>query len=168
MARTRDRAPKGTAVKRRVVEAIVVWVAVWPAVHFGLSEAYGINPWKLFGFAMYSVPGPRGGVRLVGLLPDGRAVRLDRQQLSDDERALLDRYHSYWSELGELASPSRLVDGVLARRPELESLVVDTIRYRIDRGTARVAVDEHRVRHHRDGRSETLEVPSSHADPGSG
>jgi len=143
-----------------VLEVLVVAMAVWPAVHFGLSQAYGINPWKLFGWAMYSVPGPRGGVRLVGLLADGRAVRLDRGGLADDERALLDRYHSYWSELGELASASELVEGVLAGRPELESLVVTTIAYRIDRETARVAVRERHVRHHRDGRSESLEPPA--------
>ena len=40
---------------RRCYAAAVVLLLVWPAIHFGLVTFALANPWKLAGFAMYTM-----------------------------------------------------------------------------------------------------------------
>ena len=50
--------PTGASVqmRRRLVVTILLIVAIWPAIHFGLYQFYAIDPWKLCGWAMYTRP----------------------------------------------------------------------------------------------------------------
>ncbi len=146
-------------MKRRVLKGVLVALALWPAAQFALTQAWAVNPWKLFGFAMYSVPGPRVELELIGVLPDGRGMRIDRRAYSPREHRLASRFLSYRSELGFLARGDELADGVLALRPEFESVVVHTRRYWIDPETALVTSRDEHIRHGRDGRRTPFEPP---------
>ena len=44
-------------LKRRLTAFFILAFALWPAVHYGLVLRFDVDPWKLFGWAMYSVPG---------------------------------------------------------------------------------------------------------------
>lgn len=55
-------------MKRRLARALVVFVALWPAVTLVLQFTFHVDPWKLMSFGMYSVP-PRRTATL-GALSD--------------------------------------------------------------------------------------------------
>ncbi len=42
--------------RRRLVKALVLFVALWPLVTLGLQTAFRVDPWKFMSFGMYSVP----------------------------------------------------------------------------------------------------------------
>ena len=42
--------------KARVVGTLLLLVAVWPLAHRQLVVRFDVNPWKLYGFAMYCTP----------------------------------------------------------------------------------------------------------------
>lgn len=50
-------------MKRRLARALVVFVAVWPAVTLVLQRTCAVDPWKLMSFGMYSVPPRRASDR---------------------------------------------------------------------------------------------------------
>ncbi len=54
-------------LKRSLVYAGMIGLAVWPALHIALVVEYGVNPWKLAGWGMYSAPQIAPEVRLFGL-----------------------------------------------------------------------------------------------------
>ena len=39
----------------RVVAALLLAFAIWPLCHYFVVDAYRLNPWKFFGWAMYTV-----------------------------------------------------------------------------------------------------------------
>jgi hypothetical protein len=150
-----------TAAKRRLLQGLVVVLALWPAVQFTLTRTHDVNPWKLFGWAMYSVPGPRLELRVIGLLADGRATLIPRQAYGGDERREAARFFNYSAELGDLASSDALAQAVLAARPQLDAVVIGVLRYRIDPQTARIVSQARYRRHTRDGRSEPFDPPAA-------
>ncbi len=42
--------------KARVALALLLLFAAWPLAHRTLVVRHGINPWKLYGWAMYCMP----------------------------------------------------------------------------------------------------------------
>ena len=44
------------AGKARLVGGIVLLIALWPIAHRQLVTRLDVNPWKLYGFAMYCTP----------------------------------------------------------------------------------------------------------------
>lgn len=51
--------PHAPRWRRRVVFALLALHAIWIAVHLGLVARGVINPWKLGGYGMYTIPHPR-------------------------------------------------------------------------------------------------------------
>jgi hypothetical protein len=45
-----------TDAKARLTCGILAVLALWPLVHYGVVTRYDIAPWRLNGFAMYTVP----------------------------------------------------------------------------------------------------------------
>ena len=42
--------------KARIVGTLLVAIALWPLVHRQLVTRLDVDPWKLYGFAMYCTP----------------------------------------------------------------------------------------------------------------
>ena len=61
--------------RRKAMIGIGVAVLVWPLVHLRLVEQVRIDPWELFGWAMYSKPAARVQVA-VDVEREGRLVPL--------------------------------------------------------------------------------------------
>jgi len=104
------------AAKKWTGLALLAAVAVWPAVHYGLYRAYGIDPWKLCGFAMYTRPHAAHRLEVLQVR-DGQATPL--RVVSPALAAEADRLGRRRGALGELGSPDRLGRLILAELPDV-------------------------------------------------
>lgn len=75
---------------------------MWPFVHRGLVVAADVNPWKLFGFAMYCTP-HQVRVRLAKAV-DNRIRPISDQEIPPEPRRALATFERYRTPLGELHS----------------------------------------------------------------
>lgn len=104
------------AVKQWIGLAIVAVVLVWPGVHAGLQRRYGIDPWKLCGFAMYSRPHPANSLQVLQVQDgEARPVRIVSPRLE----ALAGRIGRLRGALGDLQSLDPLGEAILEERPDL-------------------------------------------------
>jgi hypothetical protein len=144
-------------VKRRAVGIFLIVFALWPLVQFGLTQRYDVSPWKLFGWAMYSVPGAMKTVRIVALSDDSMR-RLDLQGYGPEEQVLVDRFRQRRQALGLLASPEPLAEGMLELHPDFDGVVIAVLTLRLGRESARVESDIAYTTHWRDGRDEPMQL----------
>jgi hypothetical protein len=117
-----------SALKRSLVHAGLIVFALWPAVHIGLVKTWGVNPWKLAGWGMYSAPQIPPELRihpLTVLTPDLEATRLEflRARLG----------------LGNLARPTRLARALLDRYPAIDGVSIEVVQPVLNRRTGIVA-----------------------------
>lgn len=148
---TRDR-------KRELVALFVVIFAVWPLIQFGAVLQYGVDPWKLFGFGMYSVPGPQKGVQIAGQSADGTLTPINPQTFSDRERVAKLEFFEGRRALGKLQSPSEWAQVMLAERPEFEAAVLAIVELKLDRRSARLVMTSEALRVDRQGEIESVDL----------
>jgi len=123
-------------MKRSFAAACLVAFALWPAVQFGLTQKYGVDPWKLFAWGMYTVPGPKPLARIVGIRPDGGTQKIAVVNYSEAERRLLERYLMRRSALGLLADEAPLAHALLELHPQWQGVVIVVADPELDRRTA--------------------------------
>ena len=124
-------------VKRRAVAALLAFAALWPFAQRALVARYGIDPWKLAGFAMYATPSMPVLVAL--FVPEGgRLALVDETSLDPALRARLDRFRAERLALGRLREPEDLARAFLAARPAATGVVVSVQRTDLDPATARM------------------------------
>jgi len=104
------------AAKQRVGLALLVVVAVWPGLHHWLYRSYGIDPWKLCGFAMYTRPHAAHRLEVLQVR-DGHATPL--RVVSPALAAEAEQLGRRRGALGELGSPDRLGRLILAELPDV-------------------------------------------------
>jgi len=124
-------------VKRRAAAALLVFAALWPFAQRVLVARYGIDPWKLAGFAMYATPSLPVLVALF-VPEDGRLALVDETALDPALRAQLDRFRAERLALGRLREPEDLARALLAARPAETGVVISVQRTDLDRHTARI------------------------------
>jgi hypothetical protein len=143
-------------VKRRIVEVALVIFALWPLVQNGLCARYGVDPWKLFGWAMYSVPGRMSRLDLYRATPagDGDAAAdlrpLPASAIAPPLRESLEAFRQRRGALGALVSPDPLAREILRLHPELEGVGIALTTLELDRASARVVPRADRSLHWRD------------------
>ena len=128
-----------TGLKRRVVGAAVVAFALWPAVQYGLTQSHFLNPWRLYGWAMYSSPNLPASVLLVESR-DGRAVRIDAAQVSDGVLADARRLERRYGALGRFVDPEPFARTVLDEHPDMEGVMVVFMRRFLSRESSEIEV----------------------------
>lgn len=143
-------------MKRRILGAFLVCFALWPLVQHALVRAYGVDPWKLFGWAMYCIPGPMKTVRVVLVDADGGLRRLDLLRYTQEEQALVDRFRERRRALGRLASAESLAGEMLALHPEAAGVFVPVLSFVLDPDTALLTPRFDSSTHWRDERDEAL------------
>jgi len=101
-----------TRIKRRVVFAAIVFLAIWPMVHHVIVTTYEINPWIYFGLSMYAKVSPRPEiVALEAAYPGQPFQSVNRNTL----RASLPLKRSIWTlafnrqNYGTLYNPEPIV-----------------------------------------------------------
>jgi hypothetical protein len=145
-------------VKRRAVGTFLVLFALWPIAQYELTRRYGTDPWKLFGWAMYSVPGPMKTVRIVAMTEGGNMRRLDFRSYSPAEQAAVDAFRERSRALGHLASSEPLARAMLELNPDFEGVVIATLAMHLDPATGLLARRIEYATYWRDGRDQRLDL----------
>ncbi len=120
----------------RLCGAIVAVLLLWPIGHSMLVRRYDVDPWKLWGFAMYCTP-HLSRVSLVDET-DGPGRPISAEQLTDAAREELARFGDLRATLGTLYPPSGLARTVLDEHPEITRLVVITEVARLETASDRL------------------------------
>lgn len=126
--------------KSTVLGVALVALTLWPLVHIGLVRRYGLSPWKLAGWGMYSAPRsrslgmevfgrPAGGGPLVHLTNPPPAVR-------DAAGPYLERHR--W--LHRLARPHALAAAIAAAEPGWDDVTIAVFEPELDRASGMVVM----------------------------
>ncbi len=127
-------------VKRTAIVALLAAVALWPLAHRALVARYGIDPWKLGGFAMYATPNLPVLVAAVGTIASGGTIMIDEATLPVWVRRDLDRFRVERAALGTLRDPEDVGRMLLAARPDVASVGILIQRTTLDPATATIRV----------------------------
>ena len=126
----------GDDMKRTLAAAVLVAFAIWPAVQFTLTQTHGVDPWKLFAWGMYTVPGPKPLARIVGVLEDGSTEKIPVASYSDAERLALEEHLMRRAVLGALVDEAPLAKAMLEGNPSWKGVVIVVADPELDRRSA--------------------------------
>lgn len=124
-------------MKIRLIRGMMMIMAVWPLIQFGLTKTVGIDPWKFFGFGMYTVPRFTPTVHLYGV--EGNIPHpLPVSRLTSEARAELERFLSQREVYGPRFRPDRAASHVQQAFPEFEVVQLVVSRLELDRVNGRL------------------------------
>jgi hypothetical protein len=125
------------------LSAFLLLVAGWPLVHIALVRTIKINPWKLAGWAMYSVPAPSASGSLVVDLPGGKLQfdLGDRAGLPPPSRAAARKFLVHVKDLGLLADPADLAGQFLLFYRDARAIRLNVATKRFQPAEARFSVE---------------------------
>lgn len=133
--------------KRKLVAALLALVAAWVPGHALVVARLELDPWKWFGWAMYTVPKPV--VRTYAVAMPGQR-RLGVAELPPDERAgVLAAYGRFTErriQFGSRSEPDEFATVLFDAYPDVDELVVQVQTLALNRETAvleRVSVDSY-------------------------
>lgn len=129
------------AWKRRAASVLLIAFAIWPALQYGLVERYGVSPWKLAAWGMYSVPGPMKSVTLGIEGADGSLRVIDPGTFTEAERRAHADYFEHFGALGDLADAGPLAAAFTDRLGPGEGLVAGLGSLSLDPASGRVALE---------------------------
>ena len=119
-------------------------VAAWPMVHRGLVIHHGLNPWKLYGWAMYCVPQYESELRFLAN-PKGkedRSPRPTRYPIKfEGASEILRSYQVMEAGLGGLASTDALAAILFEAGPAMGRVIIHRSIGRFDAETAMPVID---------------------------
>jgi hypothetical protein len=124
--------------KQRLVAAALALLAVWPLAHAALVARYHIDPWRFFGWAMYSTPKLPVRISIYERRGDER-VRVAVDDLDPVLRKARQRLVNRRLRWGSLAPVDGFGRQLLAARPEAEVIEIDVHHWYLDRATAHIA-----------------------------
>jgi hypothetical protein len=125
--------------------AIVCFVLVWPLTHATLVSRYGIDPWELFGWSMYSLPAARVQIRV----DVERGGEVDPLRAMGERRKAVAAFARRRSALGSLASAEPLARSVMVADPTIDAVIVGTREIVLDRVSTRLVTRDRRERFER-------------------
>lgn len=107
------------ASKQAIALAVLACAALWPGLHFALYRNYGIDPWRLCGWAMYARPRSAQQLSLFTLQGDGatQVSNLPPQLRQRTEAAIARR-----GALGELTNFDDIAPDLLAAFPRADGI----------------------------------------------
>lgn len=146
-------------MKRRLVCTFLLLFAAWPALQHTLVRVYGVDPWRLCGWAMYAVPGPMKTVRVVALRDAAAPQLLNHAGYPREVERLVTTYRWRKQALGELASADRLAETLLALHPDWDGVALPVVTLVLDPDSARTRVVLATTTVWRDGRDEPWDAP---------
>ncbi len=138
-------------MKRTLVLAFLVAFALWPAVQIGLVQRYGTDPWRLFAWGMYSVPGSMRTPRIVVLHPERPPRVLPTRLYSEAEDEIMMIYRVRRQALGELAAADATAEALFALHPDWQGVALPVLTLSLDPESARTVMDVAQYTRWRDG-----------------
>lgn len=130
------------ATRERAIVGVAAAALLWPLVHLALVIRAQIDPWELFGWAMYSQPPARIQIR-VDVERSGEAGPLRAMR---DLRAAQLEFARRRTRLGRLASPDVFVAKIFASDEAIEAVSIVLRRIRLDPDTARIVAEDEALR----------------------
>ena len=128
-----------SVMRSRMMAGLVALTLLWPLVHLGLVASARIDPWELFGWAMYSKPAARLAVR-VEVERDGALMPL---RAMGEMRLRVKSFARDRTALGTFASPDELLSSIFASDKSVEAVVITLQEVQLDReSTYLVATDK--------------------------
>ena len=131
--------------RQKAMVGILLAVFLWPVVHLGLVARAGIDPWELFGWAMYSRPAARVQVAVdverAGRLVPLRAMGEMRRRVGDYARGR--------TALGRFARPDDLLTAIFESDPSIEAVELVLRDVSLDLDSALLVARDERLRFER-------------------
>ena len=127
------------ALKKRVAVVLLVLISAWPIAHHVIVGHYGLNPWKWFGWSMYTVP-----PKYMHVYTNSGATgqRLPFDTLSSEWRQrLLASYKEFGDihlELGRWVTPDDFARVLFECYPNEERIDIVVKRHGLDHDTAMI------------------------------
>jgi hypothetical protein len=114
--------------RRRIVGALIVLLLLWPLVQQQLVRVYRVDPWKLAGWAMYSVPSAWVRIQLIGLDANERTLRIDPKSSAALKMAVLE-FGTKRRRIGLFVEPMSIATTLLKAFPDHRewTVVVDQV-----------------------------------------
>ncbi len=109
--------------KTSVIGLLLAAFAIWPLLHHVVAKRYFVNPWRLFGWAMYCVPVYQPQVRFF-TTRDGQLLEIAYPRVSSDNALAYDRFLRQRPQLGTLAEPGALGRVFFRQYPQLDQVTV--------------------------------------------
>lgn len=132
-------------LKKTFVAVLLSAVAAWGLIHPMLVYLYDMNPWKLFGMAMYCVPSPSlAAIHFADASGGGRRLIPFPERVPERERTKQTRYLSLRSHTGSLVPPTLLAEHAFGLHPEMTRLEIVIVHWAY-------SLDESRMVKHSDG-----------------
>lgn len=146
-------------MKRRLLASFLLVFGFWPLLQHVLVRRYDVDPWRLFGWAMYCVPGSMKTVRVVEVSRDGgfRVLAPDAYDAAD-QRAI-DRFRIRRQALGRLASGDALARHMLERHPDWQGVALPVLTLSLDPETALTRFEVEQATWWRGGSRDPFQVP---------
>lgn len=117
--------------KRWVARVVIIILGVWPLCHFAITKSRGLEPWKLAGFAMYTVPRFSTQLRLFGVR-EGIPYALSGERISDETLETASRYLILRRTLNPELAPDEVARQLFRDFPEYSDLLIEVIRLELD------------------------------------
>ena len=124
------------AARKKVLTIGVVICMLWPAAHFVLARNVGFDPWKFFGWAMYSSPAPEIELSYAEIRNGRPSAFTPSAELAEQLRKFADRRVA----LGKWASPESLVQRIFEERTDADAIALGIRRWTIDPKSGRRSV----------------------------
>lgn len=107
-------------IPQLVIIAVLILHSLWIVNHLRWVATKQINPWKLGGYGMYTVPPPRVTLQLLDLQNPGAIQRIDPRSYS------LERYRA----MTKLTNPNRVFRCAHVGSEELKALFEENPQFR--------------------------------------
>jgi len=138
------------ATKERLVLALLALVAAWIPGHALVVARFDLNPWKWFGWAMYTVPPPVIRCYPVAM-PEQRMLEPDGLPPATRERVLATTraFLQARADVGAWIEPDECAEAFFEAFPGVDVLAIQVQRLEVRRESAtleRIAVDQYDYR----------------------
>ena len=130
--------------KTAAIALLLIAFTLWPIAHHVVAKRYFVNPWRLFGWAMYCVPIYQPNVRFF-TNRDGQRLEIAYPRVSRDHALAYDRFLAQRAQLGMLVEPDDLGQAFFRQYPDLDQVTVHITQpvYHYDSDRIRQAYFEH-------------------------
>lgn len=132
-------------VRKKAMVGLMLAVLAWPLAHLGLVAWAKVDPWELFGWAMYSKPA--GRVQLAVSVE--RQGRLSPLRAMGEMRRAVTAHARERTALGRLASPDALLSAIFESDPSIEAVVLTLREVSLDRESAYLVAQDEQLRFER-------------------
>lgn len=123
-------------IQRKVLAIILMMISVWPAYHYYLVHNFDLNPWKMFGFAMYCTTRAYQFEKYD--TTGGRIRPINEELLTKSTVNSIERYALLRKDLGQLYEPDGIVKQMFDELPRTRAMAIIISTLWLDGSTGKI------------------------------